>query len=51
MTPAQAKATLKGFHAQCGTSGAWLWIFDQIAGTNQVRKYANAMNAGVGAGK
>ena len=28
-----------------------MWIFDQIAGTNQVKKYAHAINAGVGAGR
>jgi hypothetical protein len=47
-TPAQAKATLAAWHKQCGITGGWLWIFDQIAGTNQVREYAHAMIKGVG---
>jgi hypothetical protein len=48
-TPAQAEAKLKGWHSQCGITGAWLWIFDQIAGTGLPREYARAMNKGVGA--
>ncbi len=48
MTPAQAQADLAKLHTQCGVSGAWLWIFDQIAGTKQVKQYGHAMTAGVG---
>ncbi len=48
LNPAAAKAQLAKWHSQCGITGAWLWIFDQIAGTNQVHKYAKAMTAGVG---
>jgi len=47
-TPAEARAALKSWHSQCGITGGWLWIFDQIAGTGQVRKYAHAMTRGVG---
>jgi hypothetical protein len=48
LTPAAAKAKLQGWHSQCGITGAWLWIFDQIKGTSQVKKYAHAMISGVG---
>jgi hypothetical protein len=47
-TPAEAKAALKAWRKQCGITGGWLWIFDQIAGTDQVREYAHAMTRGVG---
>jgi hypothetical protein len=47
LSPIQTKAAMKGWHTQCGILGGWVWIFDQIAGTNQVRKYASAINAGV----
>jgi len=47
MTPQQAKAQLKNWHGQCGITGAWLWIFDQIQGTKQVKQYARAMTKGV----
>ena len=31
-----------------GITGGWLWIFDQIAGTGLVRKYAHAITRGLG---
>jgi hypothetical protein len=46
-TPQQAKDKLANWHAQCGITGAWLWIFDQIAGTDLPRKYAHAMTRGL----
>jgi hypothetical protein len=48
LSPPEAKAKLKGWHQQCGITGAWLWIFDQIAGTKAVKQYAHDMNGGVG---
>jgi hypothetical protein len=48
LTPPEAKAAMKSWHAQCGITGGWLWIFDQIAGTGQVRQYAHAISSGVG---
>ena len=48
LTPAEAKTAMKNWHTQCGITGGWLWIFDQIAGTNLVRKYAHAITSGVG---
>ena len=46
-TPTAAEAQLKTWHGQCGITGAWLWIFDQIAGTDQVKEYAKDMTKGV----
>jgi hypothetical protein len=48
LTPAQTKVAMKGWNTQCGTNGGWVWIFDQIQGTNQVRQYAHAITKGVG---
>jgi hypothetical protein len=42
---------MKTWHSQCGTTGGWVWIFDQIAGTSQVKSYAHAITAGVGAAR
>ena len=47
-TPAQAKSVMQSWHTQCGITGGWLWIFDQIAGTNKARHYAHAITSGVG---
>jgi hypothetical protein len=46
-SPAQAESRLANWHSQCGISGGWLWIFDQIAGTDQVKEYAKDMTKGV----
>ena len=48
LTPARTEAAMRNWHTQCGVTGGWVWIFDQIAGTDQVRKYANAITQGVG---
>jgi hypothetical protein len=48
LTPGQTKTQMRKWHAQCGITGGWVWIFDQIAGTNKVKKYAQAMISGVG---
>jgi hypothetical protein len=47
LTPAEAETAMQNWHTQCGITGGWLWIFDQIAGTNLVRKYAHAITRGV----
>lgn len=47
-TPAEAQTAMANWHSQCGITGGWLWIFDQIAGTDQVRQYAHAILKGVG---
>lgn len=46
-TPAQAQTRLKTWHDQCGITGAWLWIYDEIDGTALVKEYAGAMTKGV----
>jgi hypothetical protein len=46
-SPSQAETKLKGWNTQCGITGAWLWIFDEIAGTDQVKEYAQDMTKGV----
>ena len=51
LTPAQAQTQFKQWHSQCGVTGGWVWIFDQIVGTNQVKKYATAINKGVAGAK
>jgi hypothetical protein len=47
LTPSQTKAAMQGWHRQCGITGGWLWIFDQIAGSSLVRQYAHAIASGV----
>ena len=47
-SPTAAEAALAAWHTQCGVSGGWLWIFDQIAGTKQVSQYGHDMTKGVG---
>lgn len=49
LTPAATQTAMQKWHSQCGVTGGWVWIFDQIAGTRQVRKYAHAIITGVGA--
>jgi hypothetical protein len=46
-SPAQAQTRLKAWHDQCGITGAWLWIYDEIDGTDLVKQYARAMRRGV----
>jgi hypothetical protein len=46
-SPTAAEAQLKTWNGQCGITGAWLWIFDQIAGTDQVKEYGKDMTKGV----
>ena len=47
LNPKQARAQFLAWNKECTVTGGWVWIFDQIAGTNQVRQYATAMTAGV----
>jgi len=47
-TPAETETVMQNWHSQCGISGGWVWIFDQIVGTSQVHKYAHAIINGVG---
>jgi hypothetical protein len=47
LTPAQTKIRMENWHNQCGITGGWVWILDQIVGTKQVKEYAKAINSGV----
>ncbi|MBV8798456.1 MAG: hypothetical protein JO208_01400 [Alphaproteobacteria bacterium] len=46
-SPELAKQRLAAWHAQCGITGGWLWIFDQIKGTDLPKQYAHKMIKGV----
>ncbi len=48
LTPPEARAAMKAWQQQCGITGGWLWIFDQIAGTKLVHAYAHAITKGLG---
>jgi len=48
LTPIKTQAQMQSWHTQCGITGGWVWIFDQIAGTGAVKKYAHAITKGVG---
>jgi hypothetical protein len=50
LSPAQTQTQMQNWHSQCGITGGWVWIFDQIAGTKQVKQYAQAINKGVTGG-
>ena len=45
-SPTQAESRLATWHNQCGINGGWLWIFDQIQGTDLVKEYAKDMTKG-----
>ncbi len=47
LTPAATETQMASWNKQCGITGGWVWIFDQIAGTKQVKQYAKAINTGV----
>ena len=52
-TPPQAQSAMSGWHAQCGISGGFLWLYDDIAGKtyngqDETAAYASAINAGLG---
>ena len=47
LTPAETKTRMETWHKECGITGGWVWILDQIVGTKQVREYATAINSGV----
>lgn len=52
-TPPQAQSAISSWHSQCGITGAFLWLYDDIAGKtyngqNETAAYASAINAGLG---
>ena len=48
LTPAKTETAMANWHKQCGVTGGWVWILDQIVGTRQVHQYAHAIINGVG---
>ena len=53
-TPPQAESAMAGWHASCGITGGFEWLYDDIAGKtydgeDETSAYANAINTGVGA--
>jgi hypothetical protein len=51
LSPTAAESAMAAWHTQCGITGGWVWIFDQIAGTAQVKQYAHDIIKGVGGAK
>jgi hypothetical protein len=51
LSPTAAESAMAAWHKQCGITGGWVWIFDQIAGTPQVKQYAHDIIKGVGGAK
>jgi len=47
-TPAQVQSIMTGWHNQCGVTGGFLWLYDDVVGTGQVAQYAAAINNAVG---
>ena len=39
---------MSGWHKECGISGGFLWIYDDIVGTGLAAKYAQAFKVGTG---
>jgi len=48
LSPAATLTQMTAWHKQCGITGGWVWIYDQIQGTSAVKAYAKAINKGVG---
>jgi hypothetical protein len=49
-TPSQMNIIMSAWHAQCGISGGFLWIYDDIVGKNLASQYATAITTAVGGG-
>jgi len=47
-TPAQVQSVMTGWHNQCGVTGGFLWLYDDVVGTGLVAQYAAAINSAVG---
>lgn len=43
-TPSQVAAAVAGDHSQCGTSGAFIWLYDDFVGNGLAAQYASAIN-------
>jgi hypothetical protein len=49
-TPAQVQSIMTGWHNQCGVTGGFFWLYDDVVGTGQIAQYAAAINNAVGGG-
>jgi hypothetical protein len=52
-TPPQAQSQMSSWHSQCGITGGFLWLYDDIVGKtyngqDETAAYASAINAGIG---
>lgn len=46
-TPAQVQNIMTGWNNQCGLTGGFLWLYDDIDGTGLAAQYASAINNSV----
>lgn len=46
-TPSQVQNIMTGWNNQCGLTGGWLWLYDDIDGTGLAAQYAAAINNSV----
>ena len=46
-TASQTQSQMSSWHSQCGITGGFLWIYDDIVGKNEAAQYASAINTGV----
>ena len=52
-TPPQAQSAMSSWHSQCGITGGFLWLYDDIVGKtyngeDETAAYASAINTGLG---
>jgi hypothetical protein len=50
-TPAQVQSIMTGWNNQCGLTGGFLWLYDDIDGTGLASQYASAINNAVSLGE
>jgi hypothetical protein len=43
-TPSQVESIMSGWNSQCGITGGFLWLYDDIDGTGLAAQYAAAIN-------
>ena len=46
-SPSQVQSTISGWHSQCGITGGFLWLYDDIVGDNEAASYASAFTNGL----
>lgn len=46
-SPESVKETFRGWHSRCNITGGFLWIEDDLQGTNEAAQYAAAFKAGL----